>query len=50
MMQQSEQVSKMKEPEKKLQKSVTLPVNIRDSFNNVNIDTNLEELIKKNGW
>ncbi|KAL5072039.1 hypothetical protein RYX36_022926 [Vicia faba] len=46
-----DQVSKDNDPEKKLQKSMTMPVtNIRDSFNMNILDTNLEQLINKNGW
>ncbi|KAG5103748.1 hypothetical protein JHK84_048717 [Glycine max] len=39
------------EPEKKLQKSMTMPVTrARDYLNMVDIDTSLEQLIKRNGW
>lgn len=41
------------DPEKKLQKSMTMPVaNIRDRdpFNMNLLDSNLEQLINKNGW
>ncbi|KAJ1380018.1 hypothetical protein SESBI_46399 [Sesbania bispinosa] len=42
--------SKEKEPEKKFQKSMTMPVaHVRD-FYNMDVDTSLEQLIKKNGW
>ncbi|XP_061353354.1 uncharacterized protein LOC133298132 [Gastrolobium bilobum] len=36
------QVTKYKEPEKKFQKSITMPM--------AKVDTSLEHLIKKNGW
>ncbi|KAK7280671.1 hypothetical protein RJT34_25738 [Clitoria ternatea] len=39
--------SKNREPERKFQKSITMPVTrVKDSFT----DTSLEQLIKKNGW
>ncbi|KAK2394356.1 hypothetical protein QL285_056198 [Trifolium repens] len=45
------QVSKYNDPEKKLQKSMTMPVtHVRDSFNMDALDTSLEQLINKNGW
>ncbi|GAU15287.1 hypothetical protein TSUD_03540 [Trifolium subterraneum] len=45
------QGSKHNDPEKKLQRSMTVPVtHVRDSFNMKVLDTNLEQLINKNGW
>lgn len=39
------------DPEKKFQKSMTMPVaHVRDPFNMNVLDTNLEQLINKNGW
>jgi hypothetical protein len=50
-MMQPEQGSKYKDTEKKLQKSMTMPVtHVRDSFNMDALDTSLEQLINKNGW
>jgi len=48
---QPELASKYNDPEKKLQKSMTMPVaHVRDPFNMNVLDTNLEQLINKNGW
>ncbi|KAL5126880.1 hypothetical protein HKD37_14G039406 [Glycine soja] len=44
------QASKSTEPEKKLQKSMTMPVTRARDYLNMDIDTSLEHLIKKNGW
>ncbi|KAG5109826.1 hypothetical protein JHK82_039049 [Glycine max] len=44
------QASKSTEPEKKLQKSMTMPVTRARDYLNMGIDTSLEHLIKKNGW
>ncbi|XP_020231443.1 uncharacterized protein LOC109811997 [Cajanus cajan] len=44
------QVSKYTEPEKKLQKSMTMPVTRTRDHVSMDIDTSLEQLIKKNGW
>nr|AFK43125.1 unknown [Lotus japonicus] len=43
------QGNKYKEPEKKLQKSITMPVaHVQGSFD-IDVDTSLEHIIKKNG-
>jgi len=48
---QNEQGNKNKEPEKKFQKSVSMPVTrVRESLNMDLVDSSLEQLIKKNGW
>ncbi|KAK7383023.1 hypothetical protein VNO78_28688 [Psophocarpus tetragonolobus] len=44
------QAKKNTEPEKKLQKSITMPVTRGQDYSNKDIDTSLEQLIKKNGW
>ncbi|XP_004499169.1 uncharacterized protein [Cicer arietinum] len=45
------QASKYNDPEKKLEKSMTMPVaHVKDSFNMNLLDTSLEQLIKKNDW
>ncbi|MED6135953.1 hypothetical protein PIB30_051568 [Stylosanthes scabra] len=36
--------------EKKLQRAITMPLHRGNESLNLNIDSNLEELIKKNGW
>ncbi|XP_016163211.1 uncharacterized protein LOC107605754 [Arachis ipaensis] len=38
------------EVEKKLQRAITMPLGRGNESLNLNIDSNLEELIKKNGW
>ncbi|XP_027332593.1 uncharacterized protein LOC113847594 [Abrus precatorius] len=47
---ETNQGSKYTDPEKKMQKSITMPLTrVRDSIN-MDVDTSLEQLIKKNGW
>ncbi|RDY04896.1 hypothetical protein CR513_11319, partial [Mucuna pruriens] len=38
------------EPAKKLEKSMTVPVTRARDYLNMDVDTSLEKLIKKNGW
>ncbi|KAL2318752.1 hypothetical protein Fmac_032628 [Flemingia macrophylla] len=44
------QVTKHTESEKMLQKSMTMPVTRVRDYMNMDVDTSLEQLIKKNGW
>ncbi|TKY57703.1 hypothetical protein E2542_SST14755 [Spatholobus suberectus] len=44
------QANKYTEPEKKFQKSMTMPVTRVRDYLNMDFDTSLEQLIKKNGW